>query len=70
MDGTRKAVQVAPAPPEPKKISTVRLRVQVTTADVAGVTQVADVLLQAGGTASGWVPHVTEMPWTAGVVGG
>ena len=36
----------------------------------AGTTRLTDVLLQAGGTASGWVPHVTEMPWGAGVVGG
>lgn len=28
---------------------------------------VADVMLQPGGSASGWLPHVTEMPWSAGV---
>lgn len=30
-------------------------------------TKVTDLLLQAGTTATGWVPNVTEMPWTSGV---
>ena len=47
---------------------TVRVRLQAEAPAGASVT-VADVLLQAGGTASGWVPHVAELPWTSGVVG-
>lgn len=62
----RQYVQIRPG--ESKRIVKVRLRVRVT--NPAGTVTVADVLLQAGGTATGWVPHVTEMPWTAGLVGG
>lgn len=47
------------------------IRVRLTADPGVGRTiRVSDVLLQAGGTASGWVPHVTELPWTAGIVGG
>jgi hypothetical protein len=65
----RKAVHIAPQAAGGRRPLTIRVRLTVTAPSPAGVT-VADVLLQAGGTASGWVPHVTEMPWTAGVVGG
>lgn len=30
---------------------------------------VSDVMLQPGGNPSGWLPHVTELPWVAGVIG-
>lgn len=48
---------------------TIRIRVAATPGAGRAIV-VADVLLQAGGVASGWVPHVTEMPWMAGVLGG
>jgi len=51
-----------------KKILTMRLRVSVDGIPVEATVQVTDVLLQAGTTVTGWVPHVTEMPWTAGIV--
>lgn len=31
---------------------------------------VADIMLQPGRSASGWLPHVTELPWIAGVISG
>lgn len=63
----RRSAQIRPA--ERKRIVKLRLRVQVTNPD-GGTVTISDVLLQAGGTATGWVAHVTEMPWTAGIVGG
>ncbi|WIC89578.1 hypothetical protein SEA_GARDENB_20 [Microbacterium phage GardenB] len=45
---------------------TVTIHVKVTTAD-AGV-EITDLLLQPGTTATGWVPAISEMPWTTGVV--
>lgn len=45
---------------------TLTIKVSVTTED-AGV-EVTDLILQAGTVGTGWVPNVTEMPWTAGVV--
>lgn len=45
---------------------TLTIHVKLTT-DSPGV-EVTDLLLQPGTTATGWVPNVTEMPWTTGVV--
>lgn len=28
---------------------------------------VTDLMLQPGGGVSGWMPHVTELPWSAGI---
>lgn len=51
-----------------KKVRTLRLRVKVKGRASATVT-VSDVMLQAGDTATGWSPHVTELLWSQGVVG-
>lgn len=65
-----KAVHVRPTQTTSgRRPLTIRIRLSAAAPPPAGIT-VADVLLQAGGTATGWVPHVTEMPWIAGVVGG
>lgn len=53
-----------------KRVATLRLRVTVRDVPEGAVVRVTDVLLQAGTVASGWVPSVTELPWTQGVVGG
>lgn len=68
MNGTKKALQVRPGE-STKRVLKMRVRIQATHPE-SGTTLVCDVLVQAGGTATGWVPHVTEMPWTAGVLGG
>ncbi|QDK02412.1 hypothetical protein SEA_NUCCI_19 [Microbacterium phage Nucci] len=47
-----------------KQTLTIKVSVQTTDADV----EVTDLILQAGTVGTGWVPNVTEMPWTAGVV--
>ncbi|WP_268802389.1 hypothetical protein [Agrococcus casei] len=41
---------------------TIRLEVD----DPAAGVDVTDVMLQPGGNPSGWLPHVTEMQWSAG----
>ena len=52
-----------------KKILTMTLRLTADSIPTDATIQVTDVLFQAGDTVTGWVPHVTEMPWTAGIVG-
>lgn len=47
-----------------------RVRIAVGSLPVAATVQVTDVMLQPGGLVSGWIPHVTELPWSAGIVGG
>lgn len=47
-----------------KQTLTIKVSVQTEDADV----KVTDLILQAGTVGTGWVPNVTEMPWTAGVV--
>jgi hypothetical protein len=66
---TRQAVQLQPQTPTGAQVLTIRLRIQATTT-TTGTTGIYDVLLQAGSTATGWVPHVTEIPWTAGITAG
>ena len=52
-----------------KKVLTMTLRLIVAGIPTDATIQITDVLIQAGDTVTGWVPHVTEMPWTAGIVG-
>lgn len=44
---------------------TVTITVKVVTEDPE--VEVTDLILQSGTVGTGWVPNVTEMPWTAGV---
>ena len=53
-----------------KKVLKIRLRVTNKTAPAGTETDVTDLMLQAGATVTGWGPHVTELPWTSGIVGG
>ncbi len=45
---------------------TLTIKVRITTPE--GDVKITDLILQAGTTGTGWVPNVTEMPWTTGVV--
>lgn len=47
-----------------KQTKTIRVNISTTDPDV----KITDLILQAGTTGTGWVPNVTEMPWTTGVV--
>lgn len=53
-----------------KKVLKLRLRVTNHAAPAGTETEITDLMLQAGGTVTGWGPHVTELPWTSGIVGG
>ena len=53
-----------------KKIRTIRLRITNQAAPAGSQTEITDLMLQAGATVTGWGPHVTELPWTSGIVGG
>jgi hypothetical protein len=55
-------------PPSRKPVLTLRLRLAVRNLPAGATVDITDVLFQAGSTATGWVPNVTELPWTAGVV--
>lgn len=46
-----------------------RIRVRVTVRKLPGgaSVKVSDVMLQPGGSVSGWLPHTTELPWVAGI---
>lgn len=51
-----------------REVARMTLRLEATGA--ATSVTVTDVMLQPGGAVSGWLPHVTELPWTAGIIGG
>lgn len=53
-----------------KKVRTIRVRVRITMPGSGARMRIADVQLQAGTVATGWSPHVTELPWSQGVVSG
>lgn len=48
-----------------KRVARVTLRLEI--ANPAAAVDVTDVMLQPGSAASGFLPHVTELPWSAGV---
>ncbi|SJM59720.1 hypothetical protein CZ674_06780 [Agrococcus casei LMG 22410] len=43
-----------------------RMTIRLEVDDPAAGVDVTDVMLQPGGNPSGWLPHVTEMQWSAG----
>ncbi len=49
-----------------KRVARMTLRVQVRNPGAAGVV-VTDVMLQPGAAASGFLPHVRELPWSGGI---
>lgn len=52
-----------------KRPARIRLRITVQASPVGSRTVITDVMLQPGGSVSGWLPHVSELPWSPGVVG-
>lgn len=46
-----------------RRVARMTLRLEATDADGLELT---DVMLQPGGSVSGWLPHVTELPWSSG----
>lgn len=49
------------------KPETIRLRVAVKNQPAEAETRVTDCMLQPGPSTSGWLPHVTEIPWSDGL---
>ena len=48
--------------PQNGRVKKIRMRVCVT--DYTGTIYITDMLLQGGSIATGWVGHVSEIPWT------
>lgn len=57
-------------PTKAARVLTIRLRIAAKGVPPGARVDIADVMLQAGATVTGWSPHVTELPWTSGIVGG
>lgn len=45
----------------------IKIRITSKGAPEGAEVVVTDLMLQPGGSVSGWLPHVTELPWSAGV---
>lgn len=45
----------------------IKLRIKSSGAPASANVEITDVMLQPGASVSGWLPHVTEMPWVSGV---
>lgn len=45
----------------------IKIRVISVSAEAAANVEVTDIQLQPGASVSGWLPHVTELPWAAGI---
>lgn len=63
-----RATQIRPEDGSGKRIITIRVRVAASPPGGATL-RLTDTLLQAGTVTTGWVAHVTEMPWMAGIGG-
>lgn len=50
-----------------KRVATIKLRLVVKSIPKDASITVTDTQLQPGRSVSGWMPHVTELPWSAGV---
>lgn len=51
------------------RVAKVRVRITVSGVPSSAEVTITDVMLQPGGSVSGWMPHVYELPWSAGVYG-
>lgn len=49
------------------RVAKIKVRVTVKALPASSEVVVTDVMMQPGGTASGWLPHVSELPWSAGI---
>lgn len=51
-----------------KKPALIKLRTTVNGLPSGARVDITDLMLQPGAAVSGWLPHTTELPWSAGVV--
>lgn len=49
------------------RIATIKVRLKVRSLPSKASVKVTDVQVQPGGGVTGWQPHVTELPWSAGI---
>lgn len=49
------------------RVATIKIRIKVKSLPSKASATVTDIQLQPGGVVSGWQPHVTELPWSAGI---
>lgn len=47
----------------------IKIRVAASNLPQEASVKVTDLMLQPGRAVSGWLPHTTELPWAAGIVG-
>ncbi|MGO1320399.1 MAG: hypothetical protein ACTII7_07825 [Galactobacter sp.] len=50
-----------------KRPAKIKLRIEAVGLQAGQTVTLTDVMFQPGGAVSGWLPHVTEMPWAAGI---
>lgn len=49
------------------RVATIKVRLMVRGLPADTTITVTDLMLQPGGSRTGWLPHITELPWSAGV---
>lgn len=59
-----------PTLPPGARVLKIRIRITTTSIPAGAAVEITDAMMQPGSTVTGWAPHVTELPWTAGIVGG
>lgn len=50
-----------------KRPAKIKVRISVRGVPADAEVLVTDVMFQPGGVVSAWMPHLTELPWSAGV---
>lgn len=60
-------MQASMSAPGGGRLAMIRVRIVVDGLPAEAYVSVTDVLFQPGSASSAWVPHVTELPWSAGV---
>lgn len=55
---------VRPTKPNPKMI---KIKMTSRSMPAGAEVKITDTMLQPGGSVSGWLPHVTELPWASGL---
>lgn len=53
--------------PGSKRIEKIKVTIMVNGIPQNAEVRITDLMLQPGNSASGWMPNVTELPWSVGV---
>lgn len=49
------------------RVAKIKIRVTVKNMPASAEVKVTDAMIQPGSSVSGWLPHTTELPWSAKV---